>query len=103
MEVIKPILIDGNNVTLRIQVQPRSSAVKWGKLVDNLWIQLRITSPPVDGAANKMCLKVIAKRFKTAKSNVRIIKGEKSRYKTFVAEACDPEQIKSFSHEYATA
>ncbi len=98
----KPFSVEGNNITLRVQVQPRSSSIQWGRLVDNQWIQLRITSPPVDGAANKMCLKIIAKRFKTAKSKVRIIKGEKSRYKTIAAEDCDPEKLKSFALEYPT-
>lgn len=96
----KPMTIDGDTITLRLYVQPRSSSIQWGRLVDNQWIQLRITSPPVDGAANKMCLKTVAKRFKTAKSNVRIIRGEKSRYKIIVAEHCDPGRLKSFTLEY---
>ena len=103
MSQIKPFSIDGNTITIRVQVQPRSSSIRWGGLLDNQWIQLRITSPPVDGEANKMCLKVIAKRFKTAKSNVRIIKGEKNRYKTIVVVDCDPERLSSFTLEYATA
>jgi len=100
LETVKPIEVSGNQLTLRIQVQPRSSSVKWGSLVDNQWIQLRITSPPVDGAANKMCLKVIGKRFKTARSNIRITRGEKSRYKTVVAEGCDPDRLKAFLDDY---
>ena len=102
VEAAKPIVIEGNRLTLRVQVQPRSSSIQWGRLVDNQWIQLRITSPPVDGAANKMCLKIIAKRFKTAKTKVRIVKGEKSRYKTFVAEDCESALLKSFALAYPT-
>jgi len=100
MEGEQPIAVTGNRITLRIQVQPRSSSVQWGKLVDNQWIQLRITSPPVDGAANKMCLKVLARQFRTAKSNVRIIRGEKSRYKTIVVEECDPAELEKFVRKY---
>ncbi|MBT4087316.1 MAG: YggU family protein [Deltaproteobacteria bacterium] len=96
----KPIEVDGNQITLQIQVQPRSSSNKWGRLVDNQWIQLRITSPPVDGAANKTCLKLIAKRFKTAKSMVSIIKGEKSRYKTITIKGYDAERLRAFLIEY---
>lgn len=100
MHMERPFTVEGNRITLRIQVQPRSSSVKWGKLVDGQWIQLRITSPPVDGAANRMCLKIIAKQFKTAKSNARIIKGEKSRYKTVVVEDCDSDRLDSFVRKY---
>lgn len=96
----QPFTVEGNRIILRIQVQPRSSSVQWGRLVDGQWIQLRITSPPVEGAANKMCLKIIAKQFKTAKSNVRILRGEKSRYKTIIVEDCDPDRLKSFVSEY---
>lgn len=95
-----PYSIDGDRITVRVHVQPRSSSVQWGKTIDNEWIQLRITAPPVDGAANKMCRKVVAARFKTAKSNVRIVQGEKSRYKTIVAEACDPVRLASFQQAY---
>ncbi len=98
----KPIEVDRDQITLQIQVQPRSSSNKWGKLLDNQWIQLRITSPPVDGAANKAVLKLIAKRFKTAKSMVTIIKGEKSRYKTITIKAYDPQRLQEFLKEYPT-
>lgn len=97
----KPIEVDGNKIRLQIQLQPRSSANQWGRIVDNQWIQLRITSPPVDGAANKTCLKLIAKRFKTASSRVAIINGEKSRYKTITIEGYDPERLKEFLAEYS--
>ncbi len=96
----QPIEVVGNQIRLQIQVQPRSSSNQWGRLVDSQWIQLRITSPPVDGAANKACLKIIAKRFKTAKSLVSIIKGEKSRYKTITIEGFDPDRLKAFLDEY---
>ena len=98
----KPIEVGASLITLQIQVQPRSSSNKWGRLVDNQWIQLRITSPPVDGAANKAVLKLIAKRFKTAKSMVTIIKGEKSRYKTIAIQAYDPQRLQDFLKEYPT-
>ncbi|MBU2648178.1 DUF167 domain-containing protein [bacterium] len=99
----KPYEIDGNKLRLQIQVQPRSSSNQWGRVVDHQWIQLRITSAPVDGAANKSCLKLIAKRFKTAKSMVNIVRGEKSRYKTITIEGCDPERLQAFLDDYPIA
>ncbi len=99
----KPIEVGESQITLQIRVQPRSSSNKWGQLVDGQWIQLRITSPPVDGAANKAVLKLIAKRFKTAKSMVTIIKGEKSRYKTITIQGYDPQRLQEFLKEYPIA
>ncbi|MCP4752822.1 MAG: DUF167 domain-containing protein [Proteobacteria bacterium] len=90
------IEVEGNRFRLQVQVQPRSSSTGWGDLVDRERIRLKTTSPPVDGAANKACIKFIAKEFKTAKSLVGIVKGEKSRYKTFLVENYDQKRLKEF-------
>jgi hypothetical protein len=74
----------GDRLRLQIFVQPKSSKTCWGTVAERdgrSWIQLKIASPPVEGAANKEVIKFLAKQFKTAQSNVRIIQGEKSRYK----------------------
>jgi uncharacterized protein len=80
---MKAIQVKDNQLKIQIQVQPRSSKVQWGNLVRDEWVQLKVTAPPVNGAANKACVKFISGEFKAAKSNVTILKGEKSRYKIF--------------------
>lgn len=40
-----------------------------------------LTSPPVDGAANKGCREFVADLFDVPKSSVEIISGETSRHK----------------------
>jgi uncharacterized protein (TIGR00251 family) len=44
-------------------------------------LKIRLTSPPVDGAANKLCREFLADLFKVPKSAVEIISGETSRHK----------------------
>jgi len=44
-------------------------------------LKIRLTSPPVDGAANKLCREFLADLFKVPKSAVTIISGETSRHK----------------------
>ena len=44
-------------------------------------IKLAVTAPPVDGKANAHIAKLLGKWFKTAKSNVEIVKGETGRHK----------------------
>ncbi|MBU3916650.1 YggU family protein [bacterium] len=93
------IQVKGNQLILQVHVQPRSSKNAWGRLLkdgENEWIQLKITSPPVDGAANKACIQIIAKEFKTAKSNVRILQGEKSRYKVFQIRDYNEDKLREF-------
>lgn len=76
-----PFLKTGNeSITLSVYVQPRASkneicGIQGGEL------KLRLTSPPVDGAANQLCREFIADFFHVPKSSVQIIAGETSRHK----------------------
>jgi uncharacterized protein len=80
--------LTGNNkkghdsVTLKIRVNPRASRTEFaGFYADSL--RLRVKAPPVDGAANKECIRFLAKTFKVAKSGISIRSGHKSREKVF--------------------
>ncbi len=44
-------------------------------------LKIKLTAPPVEGAANKMCLKFLAKFFKVSKSALEIVSGHTSRTK----------------------
>ncbi|MDY0189550.1 MAG: DUF167 domain-containing protein [Desulfuromonas sp.] len=70
----------GDGVVLAIMVQPRASNNKLcGVQGDEL--KVRLTSPPVDGAANKLCGQFLAKLLGCAKSQVSLLSGHKSRHK----------------------
>jgi uncharacterized protein len=69
-----------DGVILQLQVIPRSSKNQIVGPHDDA-LKLKLTSPPVDGAANKCCRDYLAKLFGVAKSNVIIISGETSRKK----------------------
>jgi len=56
-------------------------------------LKVRLTSPPVEGAANKLCAEFFAKLFGVAKSKVVIIAGEKSRHKTIRVAGIDKEAV----------
>jgi len=69
-----------DGLLLRVLVQPRASRSGFcGIQGDEL--KLRLTAPPVDGAANACCQEFLAKLFRVAKSAVRIESGESSRHK----------------------
>ncbi|MEA5113391.1 MAG: DUF167 family protein [Geobacteraceae bacterium] len=76
---------DNNGVKFSIYVQPKASRNEICGL-NGSELKVRLTSPPVDGAANKLCQEFLAKLFRVAKSNVRIVSGEKSRHKTVAVE-----------------
>lgn len=81
-----------DGIILNIHVQPRASKNQICGLQGEA-LKLRLTSPPVDGAANKLCREFLADLFGVAKSYVEIISGETSRHKR-VKICGDPVQFK---------
>jgi uncharacterized protein len=71
---------NGPDVVLTVHVQPRASR---NQLVfqgaDR--IALRLTAPPVEGAANAACCALLADLLDLPKSRVTILRGETSRRK----------------------
>lgn len=78
-----PITAGTGGVRLAVRVVPRASrsalaGVRAGRLV------VRVTAPPVDGAANEAVLEVIAKAAGVPRRAVSILAGETYREKTVV-------------------
>ena len=69
-----------DGVLLRVRVQPRAARER---IVGEQGGALKITlgAPPLDGAANQACLKLLARCFGLPKSCLRISSGHKSREK----------------------
>jgi len=61
--------------------------------VKNDQLHIYLTSTPVDGKANMSLVKYISKQVRTAKSNVCIVRGEKSRNKAILVKGKRPEEI----------
>uniref|UniRef100_A0A831UDE2 UPF0235 protein ENQ87_06680 n=1 Tax=Geobacter metallireducens TaxID=28232 RepID=A0A831UDE2_GEOME len=70
-----------DGVTFSVHVQPRASRNGICGIQGDA-IKLRLTSPPVEGEANRLCVEYLAKLLKVPKSAIVIIAGEKSRHKT---------------------
>src|SRR2546422_11641702 len=70
----------GPHVTLSLRVQPRASrnaVVGWTG--DTL--NIRLTAPPVEGAANAACLALLADLLSLPQSQLEILRDERSRNK----------------------
>ncbi len=77
MEFVKK---NPRGVTFKVFVQPRSSR----NLISGLYrdaIKIKVMAPPVEGAANKMCIKYLAKCLNVPKSSLEIISGQNNRTK----------------------
>jgi uncharacterized protein (TIGR00251 family) len=66
-------------VRVSVRVIPRSSknALQW----EQGTLKVRLTAPPVDGAANEALLALLAERLGLPKRNVSIVQGATSRQK----------------------
>ena len=70
-----------NGIRFSAVIQPRSSRNEVSGVYNNS-LKIRLTSPPVDGAANKTCVKFLAKWLEVSPSRVHIVAGLSSKNKT---------------------
>jgi uncharacterized protein len=75
-----------------VYLQPRSSRNEWAGLHQGC-LKIRLTAPPVEGEANKECVRFLARAFGVPKSEVEIIHGHKSRRKTILIRNSTPEAL----------
>ena len=76
---------NADGITLTVFVQPKSSKNMIAGLHNDA-LKIKLTSPPVDGAANKMCIQYLAKCLKVPKSSIEIVSGHKSRTKRLLLQ-----------------
>jgi uncharacterized protein (TIGR00251 family) len=69
-----------DGVVIEVKVEPRSSRNEIIATGDKI-IRIKLTAPPVGGAANALLIKLLAEKFGIRKSDVIIMKGESSRHK----------------------
>ena len=68
-----------DGIIIEVKVDPRSSRNEIVGVVDKT-VRIKLTAPPVEGAANEQLIKLLAERFDIRKSDVIIMKGESSRH-----------------------
>lgn len=68
-------------LTFDIQVIPHASRAELMSVQDGV-LKIKVTAPPVEGAANEACIKLLAKELGLKKSQMEISSGAKSRKKT---------------------
>lgn len=69
-----------DGIIIEVKVDPRSSRNEIVGVVDKT-VRIKLTAPPVGGAANELLIRLLAEKFDIRKSDVIIMKGESSRHK----------------------
>ena len=72
-------------VRFNIHVQPRASRSEVGGVHGDA-LRVRVSAPPVDGAANEAVIELLAKVFAVGRRDVMILAGESSRSKVVAIE-----------------
>jgi uncharacterized protein (TIGR00251 family) len=81
-------------VAFKVTVQPRGSRNEIVGLQGDA-LKIKVTAPPVEGAANKMCVEFLAKSLSVRKSDVKIIQGHRGRAKKVLVQSATRQQIGS--------
>lgn len=80
-------------VTIQVSVQPRSSKNQIVGLKGEA-LKIKLTAPPVEGAANKMLIELIAKELGVSKSNIEIRHGQSGKTKVIFIHSLTEELAK---------
>ena len=78
----------GNGLTLRVRVQPRASKDALGGEREGALV-VRLTAPPVEGAANEALARFLGKTLGVAPSAVRVVSGASGRNKVVSVAGLD--------------
>ncbi len=91
-----------SGVEVRVRLSPRSSRVR----IDGFYgdrLKVRLTDPPVGGAANKALIRLLAKAAGVPPSRGRIVLGATDRSKTVLLECDDPRRAAEALRRAVTA
>ncbi|MEW6739271.1 MAG: DUF167 domain-containing protein [Nitrospirota bacterium] len=70
-----------DGIIIQVKVIPRSSKKEIAGVEGNT-IKIKLTAPPVEGAANEQLIELLSETLSIKKGNIEIVKGDSSRYKT---------------------
>ncbi len=85
---MSPVTDHPAGLLLKVRVQPKSSRNMTAGLHGEA-LKLKLTAPPVEGAANKMCMEYLAEVLAVPKSRLELITGHKARAKQILVH-CPP-------------
>ena len=100
MSAKPPIKPKDSGVHLHLRVQPNASR---NRLIveDDGRLRLSITTPPVDGKANKAVIATLAKILKVPKRTIQLNAGLTSRDKTLFIDEIDIETVSSLINNHS--
>ncbi len=87
-----------NGLSFDIHVNPHASRAGISGISEGM-LKLKVTAPPVEGAANEACLDLLAKTLKLRKSQMKISVGAKGRKKTILVSEISKTDLERKIHQ----
>lgn len=90
--LLTPFRASAGGTSIAIRLQPRASRNEVAGL-HGTEVRIRLTAPPVDGAANEALIQFLAIRLGVARSELALVTGESSRSKVVSARGLTPSEV----------
>jgi uncharacterized protein (TIGR00251 family) len=87
-----------DSIEFSVRVIPRASRSEIVGEIEGA-VKVRLTSPPVDGAANAELIKLLAKTLGVSRLDVRIVTGETSKAKRIRITGVTAEAVQSLASD----
>jgi uncharacterized protein (TIGR00251 family) len=84
----------GDAVTFSVRVVPRASRNKVAGIQDGA-VRIRLTAPPVEGAANEALVSFLSVVLRVAKRDIELISGQTGRKKVVSVAGLSPEEVEA--------
>lgn len=88
------VTVKGGTVLMDVYVVPRASRAGLVGVHDGA-LKVALLVPPVEGAANRALIALLAKQLGLAKRDVRIVRGLTSRHKTVALAGAQMDAVRS--------
>ena len=86
-----------DGIIIKIKIVPNSS--KNDIIIEEEFIKIKVTAQPIENKANKALIEFLSKKFKIAKTNIEILKGETSKEKTLLIRVTDKVKMEMITLE----
>ncbi len=89
----RPFMRTDRGTRIAVRVQPRASRNRIEGIHGGR-VKIRLTAPPIEGAANKALVEFLADVLHVPKRHIAIVQGHRGREKVVEVEGVPPEDVK---------
>ena len=83
------------SVRFAVRLTPRASADRVDGVSDEGVLQVRVTAPAVEGAANAALVRLLADELDVSRSSIQMVAGATCRHKLIVVDGISPDAVEA--------